>query len=274
MGLFDKLFGKKEVPILSAEELKQRFQEMNINADDKTLMPYFEEALAVLPTGDSSAIFWATHTLHELLRTGRDTFYNRIGEISAFSSARDIVVDLQIDAIRFLIPDEKAYQTIQKNVLALCGEDKSAEIEGAKRFNEVWTNMSRDLGKITGANKRDTRDSIKGKVLKNCKKLDSCSAVMRIVYYIEDMQRVIENAQRYGNTISVQSYDLQTGQMGKRDGTITMEEAEEIGVDMLAALPRPILEQCLASNNPYIDSKAENKSYHTLLKLAAEKIAK
>lgn len=255
------------------ERLKQRFIEFDIHGSAEQLTPYFDEALAALREhgDDPCAFYWGCRTIHELMRLPIDAFRKRIGEVAAIEPVRERVAQLQLDAVRYERPDPGLNEIVAANLKALTGGDMAAQIEDARRFNAAWIEFAGKAGKYPGSMTESEREKFEGEVCGICARLNSCSAVNRIVDVTVQIMRAVHQAEQFGNTVSVTRISLQTGEQ-ETSRNPNLHEAENFGTRMVAALPREALEQCLEGKDFSIDPAGDNRNYHLFLKRAASRV--
>ena len=92
------------------------------------------------------------------------------------------------------------------------------------------------------------REKFKSEVCGICGRLNSCSAVDKIVDVTMQIMRAVQQAEQYGHTVSVTRISLQTGEQETSRNPYRYE-AEHFGTRMVAALPKEALEQCLAGED-------------------------
>lgn len=254
------------------EQLKRRYIEFDINGSAEQLTPYFDEALAALRDhgDDPHAFYWGCRTVHEMLRPPMAAFRGRIGEVAALEPVQDRVAQLQLDAIRYNQPDPELNGIVAANLKALTGVDMAAQVEDARRFNAAWIEFAGKAGKFPGSMTESEREKFEGEVCGICARLNSCSAVNRIVDVTVQIMRAVHQAQQFGNTVSVTTVDLNTGAQ-ETSRNPTLYEAEDFGVRMIAALPREALEQCLEGGDFSIDPADDRDNYNVLLRRAASR---
>lgn len=255
------------------ERLKRRFIEFDIKGSAEQLTPYFDEALAALRDhgDDPCAFYWGCRTLHELLRLPIDAFRRRAGEIAGIKRVRNRVVQLQLDAVRYNQPDPKLNEIVAENLTALTGSDMAAEAKDARRFNAAWIEFAKKAGKYPGSMTESEREKFESEVCAICGRLNSCSAVGNIVDVTVQIMRAVQQAEQFGNTVSVTRISLQTGEQ-ETSRNPYLHEAERFGTRMVAALPKEALEQCLAGEDFTIDPSGDNRNYYLFLKRAASQL--
>ena len=258
-----------KVKPLDGPGLKKRLIEWDIHWSDDKLTPYFDEALlSVKQNDDPSVLYWGCSTLHELLRIPSNGFRKRISEIAAVENACAQVVRLHLDAIRYSQPDPKMYDITLSNLKALTGRSMKKEIENAKQYNAAWIELMGKVGRYPTSMTLSERQKFEKDIFAICGNLNSCSAVGRLVEATVQLMQAVERAQQNGNSIFFATVDLKTGER-ETSNTPDLQDAERIGIYMIAALPKAALQQCLDDKDFSFDPDSREGNYDLMLKRGA-----
>lgn len=259
---------------LDGQQLKQRYLEFDITWPDEQLQPYYDEAVQALKADyDKIAFWWATHTLHELYRIKSPAFRVCIPKDAADNGpVAEMVTKLHLDSIRYHVKDERVWGIIKENLAALNGHSVHKEFNQAAKTNQVWIELADLLGQYIRPGTSSERREMKNRITALCSRMDSCSAIDKLVNRTVELLQAVNRQQSFGGGIWTQTIDLQTGQRSEVTENPTDMDIENLGVDMLAALGRPLLTACQNGLDYSIDPEREGGNYQLLLNKAMNKL--
>ena len=202
------------------------------------------------------------------MRLEADDFRHRIDELDMYERSKKLIADFLLDGLRTKDYFSAAVRSkVKDSISFLRGYDASMECEDAQDQIEDWGKIKELLNNFQKPISRSEHKEIESKLKKLCSNLKNPIAVLKIVDTITDVVINLHNTQTYGGGVFIQSIDLRSGNRETREYP-TAEDAQNLGVAMLASMDKALLRYCKNNNDYTLNPGCDRHNYNLLLKKA------
>ena len=264
---------KLELPVVEkselSEHLKKRYIEFDLKWSDEKLAPYFDEAVEALQKDNHpGVVYWGGRTIQEMISLPQDTFRKRIDEVKPLENVHHMLIQYQLDLIRFTRWSPERLECVSEMTAALAGRDMTEEIDKAKVFNQNWIELQGKAGNYLRSMTDDERAAFEKEMCGIASRLDSCSASFNLALISGTLCNHMDSFSYTGVT----SVHIEVG-TGKK--TVSQppskQDVRNYVVSMMSSIQPDALRLCLEGKDYSRDPTEQNKSYNDFLEDAGRK---